>query len=119
LGKHRIAIASTDRLTIYKHFGQADAFEIVEAEADGAFSFAETRILEPACVAGTHSISSFDRALRLLADCEAIVCAKIGPGAAEYLVSRGMRVFEAPGVIERVAGRVAQLLEANSAPESP
>jgi predicted Fe-Mo cluster-binding NifX family protein len=98
---HRIAVTTTDRLTVFQHFGRAEAFHIVDIDGD-VYSFVEARRAESACREGGHDASRFDAILELLSDCEAIVTGKIGPGAAEYLLRRGMRVFEGPGVIEKV-----------------
>jgi predicted Fe-Mo cluster-binding NifX family protein len=105
MGRHRIALATTDKLTVYQHFGHADGYEITDVDSDaGTFEFAGRRTVTPPCDGGSHSESVFDAVLEALSDCEAIVVAQIGPGAAEYVLSKGMRVFEAPGVIEGVIG---------------
>lgn len=98
---HRIAVTTTDRLTVFQHFGRAETFHIVDVDGD-AYSFAEVRHTEKACGEGGHDETRFDKILELLSDCEAIITGKIGPGAAEYLLRHGMRVFEGPGVLENV-----------------
>jgi predicted Fe-Mo cluster-binding NifX family protein len=45
-----------------------------------------------------------------LSDCDAIVVGKIGPGASDYLISRGVHVFEAVGVLENIIPGVSELL---------
>ncbi|MDR2296525.1 MAG: dinitrogenase iron-molybdenum cofactor biosynthesis protein [Clostridiales Family XIII bacterium] len=97
---HRIAVTTTDRLTVFLHFGRAESFHIVDIDGD-AYRFVEVRHAESACGEGGHDVSRFDAILELLSDCEAIVTGKIGPGAQEYLLRRGMRVFESPGVIDK------------------
>jgi predicted Fe-Mo cluster-binding NifX family protein len=98
---HRIAVTTTDRLTVFQHFGRAETFHIVDIEGD-AYTFVEVRHTEKACGEGGHDETRFDAILTLLSDCEAVVTGKIGPGAAEYLLRRGMRVFEGPGVLAHV-----------------
>ncbi|MDR3295457.1 MAG: dinitrogenase iron-molybdenum cofactor biosynthesis protein [Clostridiales Family XIII bacterium] len=98
---HRIALATTDRLTLYQHFGQAKEFHIVDL-GDKDYSFVEVRTVEPPCDGGQHNENAFDAVLEILHDCEAVVVGKIGAGAAEYLIRRNMRVFDAPGVVENV-----------------
>jgi predicted Fe-Mo cluster-binding NifX family protein len=98
---HRIAVTTTDRLTVFQHFGRAETFHIVDIEGE-AYGFVEVRRTEKACQEGGHEESRFDAILDLLSDCEAIVTGKIGPGAAEHLLRRGMRVFEGPGVLDAV-----------------
>ncbi|MDR2770788.1 MAG: dinitrogenase iron-molybdenum cofactor biosynthesis protein [Clostridiales Family XIII bacterium] len=110
----RIAVTTTDRLTIFQHFGRAESFHIVDIEGK-SYTFAEVRHTESACREGGHDETRFDGILDLLSDCEAVVTGKIGPGAAEYLLRRGMRVFEAPGVIEEVLNAII----ARHMPEEP
>ncbi|MDR0851941.1 MAG: dinitrogenase iron-molybdenum cofactor biosynthesis protein [Clostridiales Family XIII bacterium] len=99
---HRLALATTDRLTIYKHFGQADEFQIVDIDAEGGYTFIESRKVVPACSRGEHSEDGFDAVLDLLSDCEALIVGKIGPGAAEYVTTRGIRVFQGAGTVEKI-----------------
>ncbi len=91
----RIAIASTNGRLIDTHFGHAERFEIYEI-AEGGSAFVETRTVSSACHGGGHDESSFDATLLALRDCEAIFVSVIGYGAASYLNSKGMRVFESP-----------------------
>jgi len=100
---HRIALATTDRLTIYQHFGRTSAFHIVDV-GDETYDFVEVRKTPRACgnPGGGHNEDVFDEVLALLSDCEGIVVGKIGPGAAEYLLRREMRVFEAPGTVDKI-----------------
>ncbi|MDR2163342.1 MAG: dinitrogenase iron-molybdenum cofactor biosynthesis protein [Clostridiales Family XIII bacterium] len=105
-GKHRVAVATTDGLTLYEHFGHASRFGIYDID-ESTVDFVETRKVDPPCHGGHHSESAFDAVIELLDDCEAIVVGKIGPGAADYLMERGIRVFEAPGVLEVVLGAIA------------
>jgi len=105
--KHRIAFASTDRLTVHQHFGQAEVFQIVDFDEAGHV-FVGEREAQAACGADGHDTNRFDAALKLLSDCEAVFVGKIGPGASDYLRARGMRVFETPGVIENVIGALQE-----------
>ncbi|MDR2089587.1 MAG: hypothetical protein LBP73_09560 [Clostridiales Family XIII bacterium] len=115
MGK-KIAIPTTDRLTLYKHFGSADAFQIVEFSEDGSeWSFGELRKAQRACGGGSHDARVFDDIIALLSDCDAVVVGKIGPGALEYLISHGMRVFEATGVLEKIIPGVSKLLREEQA----
>jgi predicted Fe-Mo cluster-binding NifX family protein len=107
MDKHRLAFATSDKLTVYQHFGNARGFEIVDIEND-TYEFVEYRKVTPPCDGGAHSESAFDAVLEALTDCEAIVVGKIGPGAAEYLASKGIRVFEAPGVVENIVATIVK-----------
>lgn len=104
---HRIALATNDGLTVYKHFGQADEYQIVDLEPDG-YIFSEQRRVQPPCINGEHTEKGFDSVLERLSDCEAIFVGKIGPGASEYLAQRGFRAFEVPGVIEQILSKVIE-----------
>ena len=92
----RSALASTDGKVINQHFGRADSFHIVDIGETG-YDFIETRASAPSCNNKDHREDRFDHVLTLLADCEIIVVQKIGFSASQYLISRGKRVFEAPG----------------------
>jgi predicted Fe-Mo cluster-binding NifX family protein len=105
--RHRIAVSTTDGLTIHHHFGRTETFQIVDIEG-GTYTPAETRQVAPACRVGGHDTASFDAILSLLSDCEAIVVAVIGPGAAEYLIERGMRIFQGPGTVEKALGTITE-----------
>jgi nitrogen fixation protein NifX len=94
----RIAAASTDGITIDSHFAQAECFYIYEIERE-TFKFIEKRNIAAALA---HSEAAFDKVRMLLNDCTAIVVSKVGFGAAQYLLEKGLRVFEAPYPVEDV-----------------
>jgi predicted Fe-Mo cluster-binding NifX family protein len=99
--KHRIAIATSDGLTIHRHFGKARQFQIVDTDGE-TYVQGEIRSVEPPCAEGGHSAAAFDAVLDILHDCEAVAVGMIGPGAADYLTEKGMRVFAGAGVVENV-----------------
>ena len=49
-----------------------------------------------------HDTTRFDKIIELLSDCDALLVQKIGPGAAEYLIRKNVRVFEVSGSIDAV-----------------
>lgn len=98
----KIALASSDGLFVNEHFAQASVFYIYENSGD-KFDFLEKRVCR--CPGG-HDTKSFDAILLLLADCTAIFVNRIGPGAARYLIEKGVRVFDAPYPIETVLVQV-------------
>jgi predicted Fe-Mo cluster-binding NifX family protein len=104
---HRIALATTDGLTVYKHFGQADEFQVVDVDAD-KYTFIERRKVVPACEGGAHNESAFDAVLAVISDCEAVFVGKIGPGASEFLSQHGIRAYEVPGVIDQILNKVIE-----------
>jgi len=95
----RYAIASTDGISVNAHFGGADRFHIVEI-TEGKCTYKETRSVTPACNNYGHSEEGFDGVLNALSDCEIITVAKIGPGAAEYVRSKGREIRVYRGLIE-------------------
>ena len=104
---HRIALATNDGLTVYKHFGQADEYQVVDLDSD-SYTFSERRKVLTPCNSGEHTEEGFDAVLEQLSDCEAVFVGKIGPGASEYLAQRGVHSFEVPGVIENILLKVIE-----------
>ena len=104
----KIAAASTDGVNINEHFGRASIFRIYEINKDGC-SYIEPRDAVAACQhAHSHNQTNFDRIIDLLSDCDAVFVSKIGEGAAAYLISRGLRVFEVSGEINAVFEKVIE-----------
>lgn len=104
----KIALASTDGIHINEHFGKAVFFRVYEIKDDN-YSFLELRDAIAACQhARTHSQSDFDRVIDLLSDCDAILVSRIGEGAAAYLISKGLRVFEVSGEINAVFEKIIE-----------
>jgi predicted Fe-Mo cluster-binding NifX family protein len=99
-------VASKDGLTVHRHFGRAEQFQIYDVDGN-EYAYVETRAVTRPCEGGGHSTAAFDAVLDVLSDCEAVIVAKIGPGAAEYLMLRGMRVFEGYGMLDAILDRVA------------
>ena len=98
----RIAVASSDGKIVNEHFGKATQFLVVDAH-DGKIELVETRENAPAC--GTseysgHEESALARAVALIADCEAVICSRIGIGAQEELRSQGIEPVEIRDFIE-------------------
>ncbi len=102
----KVAIASTDGTAVNEHFGRAAFFRIYEINADG-HRFIEIRDAVAACQQRRiHNKTNFDLTLDLLSDCDAILVSKIGEGAAAYIISKGIRVFEVSGNIDAVLDRL-------------
>jgi predicted Fe-Mo cluster-binding NifX family protein len=74
----------------------------VELCDDDSYAFTEVRRIDPVCDGGEHSAAKFDAVLEILADVDALVVGKIGPGAAEYVAARGLKVLEVSGTVERI-----------------
>lgn len=103
----KLAVATTSGLTVDEHFGHAKFFRVYEL-AGNEHRFIEVRDAVAACQHQLgHDTTRFDKIIELLSDCDAILVNKIGEGAAQYLISRGVRVFEVSGSIEAVLDKLA------------
>lgn len=102
----KIAIASTDGINVNEHFGRAAFFRIYEIDAEH-HHLIEIRDAVAACQQKrVHDKTNFDLTLELLSDCEGILVSKIGDGAAAYIISKGIRVFEVSGSIDAVLDKL-------------
>lgn len=104
----KIAVATSDGISINEHFGRAAFFRVYEIK-DGRHSFVELR--DATAVRQqrfSHNHSDFDRIIELLSDCDAVFASKIGEGAAAYLISKGVRVFEVNGEIDAVFEKIIE-----------
>lgn len=98
----KIAIATTGGFAVDEHFGHAKFFRVYEL-TDKDYSFIEVRDAVAACQQSLgHDTTRFDKMIELLSDCDAVLVQKIGEGAAAYLISKGVRVFEVSGTIDAV-----------------
>ena len=105
--KFRVAVASTDGIVVNQHFGHAEKFHIAELDTETvSYQYLESRAVERVCQGHEHHTESFDAVLQTLADVQAILVAKIGQGASDYLESKGMLVYEAPFLINAVLDKI-------------
>ncbi len=93
----RVAVVSSDGKVINQHFGKASRFLIFEVDC-GKIQFMEVRETTPLCGSGEygHADDALSRTISLIADCEAVLCARIGGGAEEVLIENGIKPIEAP-----------------------
>lgn len=107
----RIAVASEDGRFIQQHFGRARQFMICEIVGTEA-TVVEVRENKPACGSAWadddvgHDDDWMNRSVDLVADCDAVIAARIGPSAVERLERRGVRAFINADTIERALSRV-------------
>ena len=98
----KVAVATSDGFTVNEHFGHAKFFRVYELGENG-HTFLEVRDAVTACQHQLgHDTTRFDKIIELLSDCDALLVQKIGEGAAAYLISRNVRVFEVSGAIDAV-----------------
>ncbi len=123
----RVGFASVDGRYVNEHFGHSkywEIYDISENEADvkagdkhscaeeknedtiPGLTFIGTRMVRSGC--SCHDPKLFDDMLVTLGDCDILVVARIGQEAAEYVISKGMRVFEAAGGIREIAYRLKE-----------
>ena len=97
----KMAISTSDGKTVHQHFGHTKEFRIVSVDENG-YKYIETRDVTPCCNQAGHNESAFDAVLSVLRDCEAVIVGRIGVGASNYLISKGMRVFEVSGIVDEI-----------------
>ena len=91
----RIAAASSDGVTVDRHFGHADVFSILEAAADGAsFTEVERRKVSPPCQHGHHEAAAMEAVVAALGDCRYVLAEAIGRVAAAHLAASGITPLE-------------------------
>ncbi len=98
----KMAIASSDGKVINQHFGKARKFIVIEFDGEN-IKVLDVRENKPACGSleyGGHADNVLDKSISLISDCDAVLCSRIGGGASEGLLSRGIEPVEAPGFIE-------------------
>jgi nitrogen fixation protein NifX len=100
----RVAVASSDGLTIDLHFGEANTFYIYDIEQDTCAFVEKRSVLRNI----GHDVTEFGRVSEFLKDCEAVLVSRIGPGAAKTLLQTGLRVFEAPYPVHDVLEKVRE-----------
>ena len=106
MGPTRIAIATTDGISVCDHLARSASFFVVEIEAGRVVGW-ETR------ARGTDSCGNHRGFIELLAGCQAVVCGGIGQGAFNALAAHGIEtiVLAEPGSVkDAIAGYVAGAL---------
>ena len=94
-------MASSDGITINEHFGQARRFFLYEVDAGGSFREAGAREIHGPLPVDREEHHSTDATARALADMDAVLVKKIGPGGAETLKAHGVKAFVIGGPVVR------------------
>ncbi len=100
----KVAFASSDGEFSDLHLGQAEAFYVYRIDEEG-MTLLQKREVESLSV---HSENEFARLYGLLADCKAVVAAKVGLPVATYFIERGLRVFESEFAIKDILGKLQE-----------
>ena len=107
----KIALASSDGKFVSRHFGNTPLFYIAEVDSKG-WSITEKRENTPACagndagcgeastVGNKHNHERFTESVKIISDCGAVICARIGNFAQNGLNAIGIQALEKPGFIE-------------------
>jgi predicted Fe-Mo cluster-binding NifX family protein len=95
----RIAFASIDGTAIDQHFGSARYWQIYDIKID-SFTYITMRKTEAKCQGNCEG--GFNHLFEILKDCHAVFVARIGQGAAAFMIAKGIRVFEAMGSVEDI-----------------
>jgi len=103
----RVAFASMDGSRVDQHFASARYFQVYDIDG-GEYRHVETRKPQAKCQG--HCEGGFERLLEALSDCDAVFVSMIGQSAAEFMIGRGKRVFEAEGAVDAI---IAELIKGN------
>lgn len=95
----KVAVASTDGITINEHFGRTKEFWIYEVNETGAYTFLERReIHQNIKLYHKHSAS---KVIELLADVEAVLAAQIGRQAELELQAKGILSLAVTSLVDK------------------
>ena len=103
----RVAIGTHSGVRVSEHFGQATRFEIWEVRPEGS-RLVETRVNRPACGSGSdHADEMMDASVAAIADCRAVVVARIGECALTRLDKLGVLAFETDDPVDDAVRQLA------------
>ena len=104
----RVAVASNDGKYVNQHFGHAQQFLIFDVDPDGAYEFLELRKNVPSCNGGESNESERMKTLKIIKDCDAVIVSRIGQGAADFLVSHGIKPYIMPDFIDNAIEKLTR-----------
>ncbi len=114
----RVAIATHTGVRVSEHFGHATRFEIWEVGPAGA-RHVESRVNRPSCGVGSDRADELmDASVAAVADCRAVVVARLGECAINRLDKLGILAFETEDTVDetvRQLGQYAALFEREDA----
>ncbi|TCL69907.1 putative Fe-Mo cluster-binding NifX family protein [Hydrogenispora ethanolica] len=108
---YRVAIASSDGKYVNQHFGRATQFLIFDRNEQNEFEFIGLRANCPSCNWEKADESRHQRTIETLADCQAVIVSRIGPGAVEKLAACGIRALEIPDFIDEALRQLSDATE--------
>lgn len=95
----KVAVASTDGISVDEHFGRSKEFLIYEVEEGGAFKFLERRNVNDGSNQSHDTV--LQTTVELLEDMEVVLAKQIGPGAEKELRGKGVIALSINGSIEK------------------
>ncbi len=101
----KIAVASSDGLTVNEHFGRARSFHIYRLHDEG-YDLLEVRENAPPCAGQAHDDDALARSAQLLADCRGVIASQVGPGAIDALITHRIMAFTLPGSVDEAFGAI-------------
>jgi nitrogen fixation protein NifB len=112
-----VAVATKGSGVVNQHFGHADEFWIYEA-GEGWARLVQTRSVARYCEGPSEcgaEESVLDKTVRLLSDCAAVLCSKIGPEPLEALAAAGIEAVEVYDLIEQAVAAAGARLTTETA----
>ena len=111
-----VAVATKGSGVVNQHFGHAEEFWIYEAAANWA-RLVQTRSVARYCEGPSEcgeEESVLDKTVRLLSDCAAVLCSRIGPEPRAALVAAGIEPVETYDLIEQAVAATGARLTART-----
>ncbi|MCB2294821.1 dinitrogenase iron-molybdenum cofactor biosynthesis protein [Clostridium algoriphilum] len=130
----KIAVGSSDGISIDQHFGSGRIFYIFELSDEGNYKFIETREVRigvedsvliacsdnentgcnsssnsgcgSVCNSGGHDEPGLFTKINLISDCHVVLINQVGKGAEKLLLKNGIGTFEAKGSIEKAFSKL-------------
>jgi Uncharacterized conserved protein len=90
----RVAVATSDNIVVNQHFGHSQHFFIYDVNDEEDFRLIEDRRVKPPCSFGEHDQNCLEEAIQQLADCQYVLCKRIGSGALCMLLEYGIQCYE-------------------------
>ena len=109
----RVAIATHTGVRVSEHFGHATRFEIWEVRPRAARVSSKTRVNRPSCGVGADRADELmDASVAAVADCRAVVVARLGECAINRLDKLGILAFETEDPVDATVRQLGQLRRA-------
>ena len=105
----RICVCTGDGLRINQHFGHCEACAVYCIDESGAFSLLEERQLQAVDSSCEHADALRQKAEKI-ADCQYVLCEKVGNHAVRILAMHGITALEYSGEIEAALPKLANYL---------